>query len=721
MGRYTLNSPIELTVDRSTREYAVSTAGWAYFDPEAMRDHHIVEGDVLRVVTYFGKSAVVRVAAPLNPDAGYQTVHLDRFQRQSLGVRLGERVTFYPIELPNLSQIVLLPSVDMTTAMTHHLEEHLHEQMVEDRAPVMAGMILFAHFHHSVAGTTYRVLSTDPDVGIVGPDTTVMLEPAKEGPGESGALSVSFDDIGGMGPHLEIIREMVQLPLLQPAVYRQMGIRPPRGILFYGPPGTGKTLLARAMANELHAAFYYINGPAIVGSMYGETEGNLRKIFGEATHHAPSVILIDELDVLAPKRGETGAHSDTRVVTQLLSLLDGIDKVEGVVVVATTNRIHAIDDALRRPGRFDRELYFGPPDRVGREDILAIHTRDMPLSPRAKAYLSELAEVSAGYVGADLRELCREAGIQALRRYISPTHNWGIHIQVPEDIQVEPEDFYASQKKVRPSSSRLVMTRSTTRSFSDIGGYHSLKERLTDLIIEPLLNPILRQELESLGIEGVVLHGPSGTGKTLLATAVAKEAGANLVVVDGPELFTKWLGQSEEAVRQMFDLARRLSPTLLFFDQLDALAPRRSLDSGSRTTERVISQLLAELDDLQDHPTAVAVMAATSRLDMVDPAVVRAGRLGRHILVNMPNVHDRYEILALQLRPLQVLTTDNDPLLTDLANATEGKSGADLMGMCREVRRELLREAHHAKNLRGPDGSATNVALDILLKTFSVS
>jgi transitional endoplasmic reticulum ATPase len=698
---------LSLAVERSSREYAASTAGLAYIDPAVLQEQGLAPGDLLRLVTYVGRSALVRAAAAPEGDRGRGTIRLDRFQRQGLRARLGEALTVHREAEQPLQKLVLRPSVDMTTAVTHHLEEHLHETLVAERAPASPGMILFARFHHSVGGTTYLVHAAVPGPGVVVADTQVLLEPSPAGPGEDISLDVTFEDVGGLAAHIATVREMVQLPLTQPAIYRQLGIQPPRGLIFYGPPGTGKTHLTRAVASELNASFYYINGPAIVGSMYGETEGNLRKVFSEASHHAPSVILIDELDVLAPKRGETGAHSDTRVVTQLLSMMDGLERVEGVVVVATTNRIHAIDEALRRPGRFDRELYFGPPDEAGRREILAIQTRDMPLDEGARNFLPRLAELTAGYVGADLRELCREAGMQALRR-VTTGHGeaWGGLRLMPDDIHVERGDFLTALERVRPSSARLVLTRSVSHTFADVGGLGPQKARLEYLLVEPLQDPALRAELGPGGMEGVLLYGPSGAGKTLLASAVAGECGANLVVVDGPELFTKWLGQTEESVRQVFELARRLAPSVLFFDQLDALAPPRSLESGSRTTERVISQIIAELDDLRERPAAVAVLAATNRRDLVDPAVLRPGRFGAQVEVGLPDEAARRDILAIELGRLGVPRgPEVDAALARLARCTPGASGAELAGLCREAMRRRRRE-QRGREQSGPGGDA---------------
>lgn len=696
----------DLPVDKSLMNYEASTKSLIYIDPEQMEQHGVETGDTVRVSTYWGKTVWGRVAPPLEEDRGSGVIRLDRFQRQTMKAKLSEVVEIYPEQAESVERIYLQPAVDLGRASSHHLEEHLKEQFVEDQTIVVDGAILFARFHHSVAGVTYFVRKTEPGPGIVTEETEIVLEPPKEGASNDNRLDVTFEDVGGFSKELEIVREYVQIPLQQPELYRQLGIRPPRGLIFYGPPGTGKTHLARAISNELNASYFYINGPSIVGSTYGETEANLRKIFGEATHHAPSIIMIDEIDVIAPKRGETGSHSDARAVTQLLTLMDGLNAVEGVVVIGTTNRVDSLDEALRRPGRFDRELYFGPPDAPDRREILKIHSREMPLTHAAEHALNEIADSAAGYVGADLMELCREAGLSALRRAIDQKKDTSSFIK-PREIHVDTVDFKAALTKVKPSASRFVLARTSNHKLADVAGFDAQKDRLRQLIIEPLRNPEVLQEYDLKVPEAVLLHGPSGTGKTHLASAIAGECGANFVAVDGPELFTKWLGESEESVRHIFALARRLAPTVLFFDQLDALAPRRSSDSGSRTTERVINQLLAELDDLQDHPAQIAVIAATNRIDLVDPSVMRSGRIGVKLELPLPNETDRVRVAEWMLRRLSFPASSEAELealhtiSAEMAHRTEGKVPVDLMAICREAKRMVTAERKTGENIAG--------------------
>lgn len=664
---------IELTVAPSLREYAAGGASLVSVDPAVMAQHGLKPGDVLRVST-FRREILARLDAPGDDDRGSDHIRLDRFQRQALQARLYGRVELARETERPVKKVRLQPAVDLTSASAHHMEEHLKEELVQQRSPVAVGALLFLHFHHSVAGTLFQVVEVQPGPGVVTEDTDVVLDAAPEGFKGSLALEVTFDELGGLDREIAMVTELVQLPLQFPGIYRQIGIPPVRGVILYGPPGTGKTLLARATANEVEAQFYDINGPEIVGSTYGESEGNLRRIFGEAVHHAPSVIFIDEIDVIAGKRGESGSHADTRLVTQLLSLMDGLNKVDGVVIVATTNRIESLDVALRRPGRFDYELYIGPPDAAGREQILRIHTREMPLDEAARACLASLAADTPGFVGADLMALCREAGMRALRRHRPPTGSpaqWQ-----PEKLRVQREDLAAARHHIRPSASRATLVAVPDHGFERIGGLVEAKAQLRDCLITPL------RAGAALG-DGVLLHGPSGVGKSSLAKAVAKEAAVNLIVIGGPELFSKWLGESEEAVRHVFKLARELAPCLVFFDQLDALAPVRGRGTGSWTTERVVHQVLAELDDLEQGGS-VAVIAATNRLDLVDDALLQPGRFGTLVCVNLPDAGERKEIMELYLDEHGL----GGEALARLASRTEGLGGAQLRALAEFMQRE---------------------------------
>ena len=683
----------ELTVERSSREYAANSASWAVLDPAVMEGHGLKVGDLVRVATFW-REIWVRIDFPEAADRGTGLIRLDRLQRQTLKARLHERVEVNREEEKSATRVRLQPAVSLGAASSHHIEEHLKEELEHNRTPLSKGMILFLHFHHSVAGTLFKVLDIEGGPGVVTAETDVILDDAPDSFTDELGLDITFEDLGGLDREIRLVKELLQLPLQFPGIYRQVGIQPPRGVIFYGPPGTGKTRLAKAMTSEVNAQFYYINGPEIIGSTYGESEGNLRKIFGEATHHAPSVIFIDELDVLAPKRGETGSHSDTRIVTQLLSLMDGINKVDGVVVVGTTNRINALDVALRRPGRFDRELYIGPPNEAGRLQILKIHTREMPLNRESEAYLPVLASQSHGFVGADLMELCREAGLNALRRQAQDLTSGQKLAQLDVNkILVEREDFIRARNQCRPSASREALVVVADQGFEMVGGLARAKAQLIELVVNPLLSGGNCQREDNLLNDGIVLSGPSGTGKSLLARAVAKESGVDFISISGPELFTKWLGESEEAVRHVFQLARQLAPCIVFFDQLDALAPVRGLDSGSRTTERVVNQLLSELDNL-GNKGRIVTLAATNRLDLVDPALLQPGRFGTNISFRLPDEGERAQIMEIFLRTRDLTESLGEGLRQELARRTEGLTGAELRSLVECLRRESSKLAN---------------------------
>ena len=671
----------ELKVERSNREFSSNSACLVMIDPAVMEQHRLKVGDLVRVATFW-RELWGRIGEPDGADRDTGLIRLDRLQRQTLKARLHERVEINPEKERAAAKIRLQSSVDLGMASAHHIEEHLKQELVAGRTPLSTDRILFINFHHSVASTLYKVVEVEKDgAGVVTEDTEVMLDPPAEGfAGELG-LDITFEDLGGLDREIRLVKELFQLPLQFPGVYRQVGIQAPRGVIFYGPPGTGKTRLVQAMTNEVDAQFFYINGPDIVGSTYGESEANLRKIFGEATHHAPSVIFIDEIDVIAPKRGETGSHSDTRLVSQLLSIMDGITNVNGIVVVGTTNRINALDIALRRPGRFDRELYIGPPNEGGRLQILKIHTREMPLSHAAEDYLPELADNTHGFVGADLMELCREAGLNALRRQVLDLTSGRDLAQFnPETIQVEVEDIQAARAQCRPSASRETLVAIPNKGFDMVGGLAAAKAQALEHIVDPLRSGGGFSRGSGLLHDGYLISGPSGTGKSLFVEAVAKESGVNFITISGPELFTKWLGESEEAVRDVFQLAHQLAPCIIFFDQLDALAPVRGPNSGSRTTERMVNQLLGELDDLEQDGRNV-VIAATNRVDLVDPSLLQPGRFGTHIVFGLPDLQERTEILDIFLRSVDLADTLEECVKQELAGLTEGLTGAQLRGL----------------------------------------
>ena len=649
-------------------------------DPVLMHNLHLHVDDLVLVTTDRGRSLLGRVQAPDATLKDTRIIRLDRFARQSLKAHLNEDVRLEKAEPRELDRIVLRPGVDVSLA--HDLAPHVRSILQECRTPITTGAVLYIRFPHSQAGTTYEVAPLKGPAGVVGPNTQIVIDQFDSHVPE-GIFDVTFEDIGGLDAQVRMVRELVQLPLRYPDVYRHLGIAPPRGVILYGPPGSGKTHLARAVSNEIDARFYYLNGPDVIGTYTGETEANLRRIFSEASHHAPSIIFIDELDAIAPKRGETGAHSDTRAVTQLLSLMDGLKRVDSVMVLATTNRIDAVDTAFRRPGRFDRELFIGAPDAAGRRDILTIHTREMPLSDAALRHLPEIARRTHGFLGADLMELCREAGLQAMRRHMVSLSDRSSAFQISVgDLRVTDHDFDAALGRVKPSSLRDSFMAASDVSWAQIGGLEAQKKQLRSAMDLMLKRP---EFLHAAGLgarSGLFLHGPSGTGKTLLVKALANESGVNFINVNGPEIFTKWLGESEEAIREIFRLARQVAPAIVFFDQLDSIAPIRGAHEGSMTTERVVSQLIAQLDDLEPG-IQILIIGATNRPELIDPSIIRTGRFGQKIYVPMPDDAARREILSTCLTlPGLGPHPQAAQIYADIADRISNFSGASIKDLC---------------------------------------
>jgi len=650
-----------------------------------MRILGVDNGDFVEIIGRKVTYAQVRQAYP--EDEGRDIIRMDGHLRKNAGVSIGDVVEVKKARISEAVRVVLAPTepirFDESFAEYIKIKYLLHK-------PVVRGNIVEIPYYGGVLRFIVTAVQPAP-VAWVSEATNVVIreEPVRET--ELAVPKITYEDIGDLEEAKQRIREIVELPLKHPELFRRLGIEPPKGVLLHGPPGCGKTLLAKAVANEAGAYFIAINGPEIMSKFYGESEARLREIFKEAEENAPAIIFIDEIDAIAPKREEVTGEVEKRVVAQLLTLMDGLRERGNVIVIAATNRPDAVDPALRRPGRFDREIAIGMPDKRARKEILLVHTRNMPLADDVN--LDEIAEMTHGYTGADLAALCREAAMAALRRAISkgmidlekPT----IPAEVLEQLQVTRADFMEALKYVQPSVLREVIVEVPEVRWSDIGGLEKVKQELREIVEWPLKYPHYFNEVGIEPPKGVLLFGPPGTGKTLLAKAVATESGANFVAVRGPEILSKWVGESEKAVREVFRKARMAAPCVVFFDEIDSIAPMRGMRYGdSGVTDRIVNQLLAEMDGI-DPLRNVVVIAATNRPDIIDPALLRPGRFDRIIYVPPPDEEARYEIFKVHTRKMP-LAEDVD--LKELAKRTEYYTGADIAAVCREAAMLALRE-----------------------------
>ncbi|MEM4472603.1 MAG: CDC48 family AAA ATPase [Archaeoglobaceae archaeon] len=653
--------------------------GIARLDPEVMEKLGLQSGDVIEII---GKESVPAIVWPSYPeDRGKGVIRIDGNLRSNAGVGIDDKVRIRKVEAKPAEKITLAP----TEPIRLMGGENYLLRLLEGRPVIRGQKIRVEVFGHTL---TFVITATRP-AGVVLVNRKTELE-LKERPAEEvkrAVPNVTYEDIGGLKRELRLVREMIELPLKHPELFQRLGIEPPKGVLLYGPPGTGKTLIAKAVANEVDAHFISISGPEIMSKYYGESEQRLREIFEEAKQNAPSIIFIDEIDSIAPKREEVTGEVERRVVAQLLALMDGLESRGQVIVIAATNRPDAIDPALRRPGRFDREIEIGVPDRDGRKEILEIHTRKMPLAEDVN--LDELADLTHGFVGADLEALCKEAAMHALRRVLPEIDiDKEIPQEVIENLKVTREDFMEALKNIEPSAMREVLVEVPKVGWDDIGGLENVKQELKEAVEWPLKYPELFRTTNIKPPKGILLYGPPGTGKTLLAKAVANESNANFISVKGPELLSKWVGESEKHVRDMFRKARQVAPCIIFFDEIDSLAPRRGALGDTHVTERVVSQLLTEIDGLEELRDVV-VIAATNRPDLIDPALLRPGRIERHIYIPPPDKEARKEIFRIHLRGKPLAEDVN---LDELAEKTEGYSGADIEAVCREAGMLAIRE-----------------------------
>ncbi|MEM4501242.1 MAG: CDC48 family AAA ATPase, partial [Thermofilaceae archaeon] len=652
----------------------------ARVDSRAMRDLGLSPGDIIEVVGK--KSTVAIVWPPYKEDDGMGLIRIDGEIRKNAGVSVGDYVVIRKARAEPAKKIVLAPFENLP--FVGDLSRIVRSQLLN--LPVMRGDVIVIPVLGM--GIELKVVTTSPSNVVIVTENTVIEVSSTPVKRVEEIGGVTYEDIGGLHEELQRIREMVELPLKHPELFRHLGIEPPKGVILWGPPGCGKTLIAKAIANETGAHFISINGPEIMSKFYGESEARLREIFKEAEENAPSIIFIDELDAIAPKRSEVTGEVERRVVSQLLTLMDGLKSRGQVIVIGATNRIDAVDPALRRPGRFDREIRIGVPDRNGRKEILQIHTRRMPLADDVD--LDELANITHGFTGADLAALCREAAMNALRRFLPKIdlEKETIPAEVLEELRVTREDFMNALKIVQPSALREVILEIPNVRWEDIGDLEQVKQELREAVEWPLKYPDLFKRLGIKPPKGILLYGPPGTGKTLLAKAVANESEANFISVKGPEILSKWVGESEKAVREIFQRAREAAPCIIFFDELDAIAPRRGLHTDSGVTDRIVNQLLTEMDGIQILKDVV-VIGATNRPDILDPALLRPGRFDRVIFVPPPDVEGRYQIFQIHTRDMP-LADDVD--LRKLAEMTEGYTGADIEALCREAALNAARE-----------------------------
>ena len=685
--------------------------GVARLDPNVMDDLGIQERDLIEIV---GERRTAAIALPSQTDIGLGVIRIDGLVRKNSGATIGGEVTVKKTKATEAKKVVLAPIENNIRVQGDVRGLFAGKVMVQGdiigsqiRAPRPSMSRGFNSLFDELMDFTpamkeikFAVVSTNPkDIVIVGPNTEVQLHESPvdvsklEGVGN--LVDVSYEDIGGLKEEVKKVREMIEIPLKRPELFEKLGIAPPKGVLMHGPPGTGKTLLAKAVASESDAHFIAINGPEIMSKYVGGSEENLREYFEEAEENSPSIIFIDELDAIAPKREETNGEVERRTVAQLLTLMDGLKSRGQVVVIGATNRPDSLDPALRRPGRFDREIEIGVPDSEERKEVLEIHTRNMPLAEDVD--LDKIANTTHGFVGADLESLCKEAAMRVVRRILPEIQNdEEIPKEVMEKIVVTGDDFKNAQKEIQPSALREVLVQIPDIKWDDVGGLEDVKQELKEAVEWPLKHPETFQRLGIRPPKGTLLYGIPGTGKTLLAKAVASESEANFISVKGPELLSKWVGESEKGVREVFRKAKQAAPTVIFFDEIDAIASTRSGNDGdSGVTKRVVNQLLTEMDGLEELED-VAIIAATNRPDILDAGLMRPGRFDRHIQVKEPDEEARLSIFEVHTKDMP-LADDVD--LKKLAKNTDGYVGADIEAVCREAAMLTLRNDLESKEI----------------------
>jgi transitional endoplasmic reticulum ATPase len=652
-------------------------------------------GDVIEIESTKKTAAVVWRAHP--SDEGKGILRIDNLTRKNSGGGLGDRVKIRKAEVKEAKEVSLAPLISKGQQIQFGegidvliKKGLLKRPLTKGDSVIIPGIALFG------SSLPFIIINTNPG-GIVSisEDTFIKVKEEAAREVEIEGPRVSYEDIGGLHEEILKVREMIELPLKHPELFDRLGIDPPKGVLLHGPPGTGKTLIAKAVANESNANFYTINGPEIMSKFYGQSEENLRKIFEEAEKNAPSIVFIDEIDAIAPKRSEVHGEVERRVVSQLLTLMDGLKGRGKLIVIGATNIPDSIDPALRRPGRFDREIIIGAPDRNGRKEILQIHTRGMPMDK--DVVLEDLADITYGYVGADLAALARESAMNALRRYLPEIDlEKPIPVELLEKMEVTMDDFKNAHRGIEPSAMREFLIEIPKISWDDIGGLEEAKQQLREAVEWPLTKPDVFKRLGITPPRGIMLYGPPGTGKTLLAKAVAGESNANFISIKGPEVMSKWVGESEKAVRELFKKARQVAPTIVFLDELDSIAPPRGTDVGSHVTDSVVNQLLTSIDGLESME-GVVVIGATNRPDIIDPGLLRPGRFDRLVLIRSPDKKARLQIFKIHTKSIPL---DKDVDLEELSDITENYSGADIEALCREAAMLAIRENDEAKKVK---------------------
>ncbi|MCZ2845257.1 MAG: CDC48 family AAA ATPase [Candidatus Bathyarchaeota archaeon] len=645
--------------------------GIARIDPRIVNELGLVAGDVVQII---GKKKTSALCWPGHPeDHGKEIIRIDGNIRNNAGVSIDDKVEIKKIEAKKATKITFAPTEPLRIVGGENYLSQILEGRVISRGDTIPINIMGRKIEliaSSIQPSAESVIITEDTQVVIGEQLKVPLRAVPR---------ITYEDIGGLRNEIQKVREMIELPLRHPELFERLGIEAPKGVLLHGPPGTGKTLLARAVASETNAHFAHIGGPEIMSKFYGESEQRLRDIFKESQENAPSIIFIDEIDSIAPKREEITGEVEKRVVSQLLSLMDGLEPRGRVVVIGATNRVNALDPALRRGGRFDREIEIGIPDTKGRSEVLQIHTRGMPLTEDVD--LSRIASVTHGFVGSDLEALCKESAMRSLRRVLPKMdlEAESIPAEILNNITVTSKDFQEALKDVEPSAMREVLVEVPQVKWTDIGDLNEAKEELREAIEWPLKYPELFSQMDTKPPKGILLHGPPGTGKTLLAKAVANESEANFISIKGPELLSKWVGESEKAVREVFRKARQAAPCIIFMDEIDSITPTRGGGFGdSHVTERVISQILTELDGLEELRDVI-IIAATNRPDIVEAALLRPGRFDRLLYIPPPNLEARIEIFKIHTKNKRL---EKDIDLEDLAKRTEGYSGADISSIC---------------------------------------